>query len=66
MNNKSIDRNCEAPALGSTGGYLEVIVGEEQHLPQAVIKDLSLLLDDDIFIVQGLNELWLGLQHINE
>lgn len=41
--------------------HLEVIVREEEHLPQTVIQDLGLLLHDDILIVKWLDELWLCL-----
>lgn len=42
--------------------HLEVIVREEEHLPQTVIQDLGLLLHDHIFVVQRLDQLWLCLE----
>lgn len=42
--------------------YLKVIIREEQHLPKTIIQDLCLLLDDDIFIVKWLDQLWLCLE----
>lgn len=42
--------------------HLEVIIREEEHLPQTVIQDLGLLLHDDIFVVKWLDQLWLCLE----
>lgn len=46
--------------------HLEVIVREEEHLPQTVIQDLGLLLHDDIFVVKWLDQLWLCLEDQRE
>ena len=55
----SVPQRCSS---GVTGGHLEVVGGELQHVPQDIADDLGLLLDQDALIVQGIHHLWSDLQ----